>query len=164
MTYADVGSTRDGCHRHGYHNDRYSSTLGPASLFDRAVDGLRHWKEHTAAGIVVVPGNEVSVGATHINMARVFPFWVLAPVRIVYVVDEQDRFGWAYGTLPGHPAEGEQLFVLKRVAETTEFEIRAFSRPVEVLPRTVGPVTRLVQAGVTRRYLAGLKEYAGRRG
>ena len=28
---------------------------------------------------------------------------VRAPCRVVYVVDEPDRRGFAYGTLPGHP-------------------------------------------------------------
>ena len=34
-----------------------------------------------------------------------------APCRVVYVIDEPDIRGFAYGTLPGHPESGEERFV-----------------------------------------------------
>ena len=38
---------------------------------------------------------------------------VQAPCRVVYVVDEPDRRGFAYGTLPGHAESGEELFLVR---------------------------------------------------
>ena len=40
------------------------------------------------------------------------------PCRVVYVVDEPDRRGFAYGTLPGHPESGEELFLVRYDPDT----------------------------------------------
>jgi uncharacterized protein (UPF0548 family) len=43
---------------------------------------------------------------------------------------DPDRYGFAYGTLPAHPEEGEELFLVTRGGDdTVRFEITAFSRP-----------------------------------
>jgi uncharacterized protein (UPF0548 family) len=34
------------------------------------------------------------------------------PCRVVYTVSEADRQDFAYGTLPGHPEQGEEAFVV----------------------------------------------------
>ena len=34
--------------------------------------------------------------------------------RVASVVDEPNRFGFAYGTLPIHPEQGEQSFIVER--------------------------------------------------
>jgi uncharacterized protein (UPF0548 family) len=36
------------------------------------------------------------------------PVHVKAPCRLVYVTDEVNRFGFAYGTLPGHPEQAKR--------------------------------------------------------
>jgi Domain of unknown function (DUF1990) len=68
------------------------------------------------------------------------PFLALvAPCRIVSVVDEVTRWGFAYGTLPGHPEQGEEVFVVSIAPdETVRFEIVAFSRPADLLVRLSG--------------------------
>jgi uncharacterized protein (UPF0548 family) len=43
-----------------------------------------------------------------------------APCRIVYVIDEPDRRGFAYGTLPGHPERGEEAFIISRRPATRQ--------------------------------------------
>ncbi len=40
--------------------------------------------------------------------------WVTVACWVVYVVDEPERFGFAYGTLPHHVIEGEESFVVER--------------------------------------------------
>jgi len=160
FSYGDVGGTAERQLPSGYTHDRYHLTLGPASRFDAAADGLRHWRAHLGAGVRVEPTDPVATGATYLNIKRVGPMHVLAPVRIVYVVDEPHRFGWAYGTLPGHPEEGEERFVVTRTEEgVTDFDITAFSRPAELLARLLGPVTRVMQKSTTRGYLRGLEQY-----
>jgi hypothetical protein len=53
-----------------------------------------------------------------------------APCRVVYVIDEPRRRGFAYGTLPGHPESGEEAFVLEQRDDgTIASNIIAFSRP-----------------------------------
>ncbi len=42
------------------------------------------------------------------------PLALRSPVRVVQVIDEADRRGFADGTLPGHPESGREAFVLQR--------------------------------------------------
>lgn len=75
------------------------------------------------------------------------------PARVVYVVDEPRRRGFAYGTLPGHPERGEEAFVVERLADDSVWlVIRAFSRPAGPLVRIGSPLARLLQATFTARY------------
>ncbi|TPX04783.1 DUF1990 domain-containing protein [Schumannella luteola] len=82
-------------------------------------------------------------------------FWPRAfPVRVVYVVDEPERRGAAFGTLPGHPLEGEELFAVERGDDDSVwFVVRIFSKPATGFWRAVLPALRLVQAMLVRRYL-----------
>ena len=59
----------------------------------------------------VFPGaQEILTGAT-VVVTLGTPIVALAvPCRIVSVIDGQTRWGFAYGTLPGHPEQGEEAF------------------------------------------------------
>ena len=79
------------------------------------------------------------------------------PVRVIYVVDEPRRRGFAYGTLPGHPEDGEESWVVEqRDDESVWITVRAFSRPATRWWWAVYPVLRLFQEYYTRRYLRAL--------
>ena len=80
-----------------------------------------------------------------------------APLRVVYVVDEPRRRGFAYGTLPGHPERGEESFVVEhREDDSVWLTVRAFSRPAHPALWLGYPVLRIAQATATARYLAAL--------
>ena len=71
---------------------------------------LLGWQAHLRAGLCVSasaatvgPGTVVVLGAGA-GAAR-----VSAPCRVVYLVAEPGRAGFAYGTLPGHPERGEEV-------------------------------------------------------
>jgi uncharacterized protein (UPF0548 family) len=98
----------------------------------------------------------VTEGATVLLGIGVGPLVMVAPCRVVAVIDEEDRFGFAYGTLPGHPERGEELFAIEREEGGSTFRINAFSRPDQVLVRLGGPVARRMQTRVTNRYLGAL--------
>jgi uncharacterized protein (UPF0548 family) len=90
---------------------------------------------------------------------RLGPVIVLAPGRVVSVIDEARRQGFAYGTLPGHPERGEESFAVSLLDDgTVEFVLIAFSRPAVWWSRAGAPATRWVQQRVTARYLAALKQ------
>ena len=75
------------------------------------------------------------------------------PARVVYVIDEPDRKGFAYGTLPGHPERGEESFVVERRADDSVWLIiRSFSRPSSGFFWAVYPALRMMQAYFTARY------------
>jgi uncharacterized protein (UPF0548 family) len=88
------------------------------------------------------------------------PLYVAAPCQLVYVTDEADRFGFAYGSLPGHPERGEEAFHIRRDADgAVMFDIVVFSRPADLLARIGSPIARAVQRRVTKGYLEGVREF-----
>jgi uncharacterized protein (UPF0548 family) len=86
---------------------------------------------------------------------------MIIPCRVIYTIEEADRRGFAYGTLPGHPEQGEDAFiVLMTDTGQVRIEVRAFSRPASLLARSGGPVTRMVQQYATDRYLNAIRDLA----
>jgi uncharacterized protein (UPF0548 family) len=82
---------------------------------------------------------------------------VHAPVRVVSVIDEPDRKGFAYGTLAGHPESGEESWIVERTADGSVWlNIRQFSRPSSWKWRLVAPLLRRQQRAMTERYLTAL--------
>lgn len=99
----------------------------------------------------------VAPGDTAIMHIPFGPFRVSAPVRVVYVVDEPARKGFAYGTLEGHPEAGEESWVVDRRDDGSVWmTVRAFSRPSSARWWMVYPVLRISQEIYTRRYLRAL--------
>jgi len=82
---------------------------------------------------------------------------VAAPCRIVGVVDEPNRWGFAYGTLPGHPEQGEESFVVSIDDDEVTFTITAFSRAGNRIVEFAGPIGRAMQRVGTRGYVKALK-------
>jgi uncharacterized protein (UPF0548 family) len=160
LTYAEVGATR-GDLPEGYQHLVRSAWLGTGpETFDRAVRALMTWEVQRRAGVAVL-GAPASVTEGASATLRIGPrlLGVRAPVRVVHVIDEPGRKGFAYGTLPGHPESGEESFVVEQWPDgAVTIEIRAFSRPASLLARLGGPATRAVQRHVTERYLAALRE------
>ena len=77
---------------------------------------------------------------------------------IVAVVDEPDRFGFAYGTLPVHPERGEEAFLVVRDdAGNVRFDVEGVSRPSLRFGRALGPIADRLQHRAVRRYLSAMK-------
>lgn len=154
--YPSVGGTaQDECPA-GFRPDHLATDLGPDSegRFQRARLAVQEWRPQRGAGIRVFPGEPVADAAAFV---LVLPLPVagcaVAPGRVVYVVDEADRSGFAYGTLSGHIERGEEAFMVRRDAGRVRFEVTAFSRVVDPLARLGGPVTRAVQVKTLKTYL-----------
>ncbi len=156
FTYAEVGGTR-GELPSGYHHLRESRLIGKGlSTFDAAAERLLSWEMHRRAGLgVAASAPRAAEGVT--VLLRLGP--LRAPCRVVWVVDEPGRRGFAYGTTAGHPEIGEESFVVEHDPRTDEVHARivAFSRPGHWLIRLGGPVNRMAQSAITRRYLRALE-------
>jgi uncharacterized protein (UPF0548 family) len=159
LTYAEVGASRDEQLPSGYHHVRMSERIGGADVFERAVTGLRTWAVQEGAGLRVYPSDPVEPDATIIAVTSVGPMQVVVACRVVAVFKSPDSFGFAYGTLSGHPECGEESFVVERRDGATFFTVSAFSKPVDPLARLAGPIGRVVQRRVTRRYIEALRRY-----
>ena len=154
FTYAEVGHTRDRLPS-DFHQFQHLTELGSGrERFEEARQALFGWDMHRRAGLTVRSSTEhVAEESVAVLRLGVGVLGVDAPVRVVYVVDEPDRQGFAYGTLPGHPERGEESFILELRDDTVTFTITAFSRPATLLFRVAGPISRFVQSRVTTRYL-----------
>jgi uncharacterized protein (UPF0548 family) len=110
---------------------------------------------HTGAGLrVAASADRVAVGG--VVRCRLGPLPI--PCRVVWVVDEPDRVGFGYGTLPGHPETGEEAFVVSRdPAGVVTLTVTAYSRPGLLLTRLAGPVGRWGQRLMIRRYARALR-------
>ena len=143
-------------------HDNYEAGLGIGrTVFQRASRGLQTWRGHQVPEVDVLPHDTpVEPGATVV----VTPWLaVAAPCRIVAVLDEPKRWGFAYGTLPGHPEQGEEAFVVSiGDDEAVRFRITAFSRPGERITRLAGPVGRAVQTAGTNGYLKALQRFVNK--
>lgn len=159
LTYADHGATRAAAPP-GYHAvDRRDRIGRGADTFRRASAALNGWQMHRGVGSVLATTTPTAEVGSVIVMRFGPPiFGVVAPCRVVYTVDEPDRRGFAYGTLPGHPERGEEAFLVELGGDgEVYFTIRAFSRPATVLARAGGPLTRVIQKLVTDRYVRVLR-------
>jgi uncharacterized protein (UPF0548 family) len=155
LTYDEVGATVVGPLPGGYHHlDRVTVVGHGREVFEWAAAYLMGWAVQRRAGLRVTASAAVAEpGAVAVLRLGPGPLALRAPVRVVHVVDEPDRRGFAYGTLRGHPESGEELFVLEHAADgEVTLRITAFSTPRSWLARASGPVGRLVQRWITRRY------------
>jgi uncharacterized protein (UPF0548 family) len=153
LTYPEVGASTAATLPAGYHTVRRVRPLR-AEQFASTADDLLNWRIHERAGLSVCAAGPVAPDAVVRLGFGVGPVRVPAMCRVVDVVSEPDRVGFAYGTLPGHPVSGEEAFFVLRTGDQCEFRITAFSRPTTLLARASGPVGRAVQRRVTDRYLA----------
>lgn len=155
LTYHEVGATA-GALPDGYHHVHASAVIGRGRRrFDEAADRVMRWGMLRGAGVGVEATSEVAAVGSEV-LVGLGP--VRAPCRVVYVIDEADRRGFAYGTLPGHPESGEELFSVRYHPATDEVlaEVVAFSRHATWWSRLGSPITSLAQRVVTKRYLSAV--------
>jgi uncharacterized protein (UPF0548 family) len=155
-SYPEVGGTRQDQLPPGYRADRFGTVAGRGrDRFDEVAELLMSWQVHLRAGLAMqVSDDRVSEGAVLMATLRLGPFPIRTRCRVVYLIEEDNRRGFAYGTLPGHPERGEEQFLVESTDDqTVRFRLTAFSRSATPLARLGGPVSRRIQVGVNRRYL-----------
>ena len=152
FTYPEVGATA-GPPPPGYRHLGFVAQVGAGhQRYEEAADAVMHWGMQRGAGLRVEASSDtVEVGAVvMVKMA-----FLKAPCRVVYVIDEPDIRGFAYGTLPGHPECGEERFVVRRDPTTSAVfaEVSSFSRPATWWSKAAGPVVSVAQRVIAKRYL-----------
>jgi uncharacterized protein (UPF0548 family) len=161
FSYEAVGATRAGRTPDGFDRDHNRELLGTgAPVFAAACAALRAWTMFAPPlawieprGITIAPGEVVGV------VVHALGLWWLNATRIVYLIDEPRRFGFAYGTLPGHVERGEERFSVEWLDDDTVwYDLKAFSRPGYWGARLAKPFTRRLQRRFARLSKAAMRE------
>src|SRR4051812_39866456 len=138
-------------------HNRIELGRGPAT-FERARTALRAWAMMRLGWFEVwPPGAPIAAGATVALLARRYGVWSLFACRIVRVIEPQphgpvEECGFGYATLPGHPLEGQEQFLVVRDRrdDSVWYDLRAVSRPSSLPARLAYPIIRRAQ----RRFAA----------
>lgn len=151
FTYSAVGATAK-MPPIGYVVDHTRIKLGEGeAVFHSAKAALQRWEQfHLGWVEASSPDTPIKTGEVVAVMGRAIGLWWLNSARIVYVVDESgpiSKFGFAYGTLPGHVESGEERFLIEwdRGDDAVWFDVLAFSRPNHFLTRLGYPAVRRKQ-------------------
>jgi uncharacterized protein (UPF0548 family) len=162
LSYPAIGATGDDAFPHGvpagFRATTRSARIGDGDArWEFARREVMAWGVKTRSGFRVRANGAMRAGDDATLLLGWGRLSVREPVRVVYLVDEPRRCGFAYGTLPGHPLRGEELFLLERRDDDSVWlVIRAFSRPARPLWWVLSPALRLLQVVFTRRYLRAL--------
>jgi uncharacterized protein (UPF0548 family) len=158
LTYAEVGATRHRPLPPGYRHLHYETDLGRVD-FDAAAEALLSFAAFRAAGERIEASTpRAAVGGLVISRIGFGPLRLRVPCRLVWVERTADRAGFAYGTLPGHPARGEESFVVTRDEGGVSFAVTSFSVPAHWAMAALGPVAPLLQAAYARRRARALRK------
>lgn len=159
LTYGHVGSTLDASRRLGLpvrQEERRHIGSGQVG-FEAAKAALRAWSPQRAVGASINPPRiRPDLGETVVLGLGIGPVRLSVPTRVVAVVDESDRYGYAYGTLPGHPECGEELFLIERMSDdrvvcTIRVDAKVADE-IRILTFLIKPMQRIA----LRRYLSAV--------
>ncbi len=160
FSYSAMGGTQGGAPE-GYNVDHNRLLIGHGQKqFKAARAAIDDWKMFDLDWIELFPnrpplqaGSAVAVVVHHLG------FWSVNISRVIYVIDEESRYGFAYGTLPCHSEEGEERFLVEHDKATDEvwYDLYALSKPRHPLARIGYPIARHLQKRFARESLAAMK-------
>ncbi|MGA6203227.1 DUF1990 family protein [Nocardia testacea] len=160
FTYSEIGATR-GELPPGYRHLRVRRPIAAGEAeFRRLGAALLRYRIQRGLGILREAGTPVAEPGTAVTVRLgIGRFGLRAPCRVVYVLDGPDRIGFAYGTLPGHPMSGEELFAVEydEGSGVVYGVVTAFSRPASRYMRLGGPLAVPAQRAAATAYLAVLR-------
>ena len=163
FSYAEVGATKNDLPQQlskQYKVDRYDGEIGKGTAcFQEAKLALQKWS-HFDLGWLHIQAPAPCVDLVVPVVVRVFGIWTLNYCKVVYVIDEQDKWGFAYGTLSAHGEMGEERFMLYHnpANDVVSYEIVAFSKPQHWLAKVGYPLTRRLQRRFGRDSVAAIQK------
>lgn len=156
FSYAAVGASRTQPPA-GFTIDHNRIQLGAGpAVFAQAVAALRRWEMFRLGWVQLCwPAAPLAVGTSVGVLAHTFGLWSLNACRIVYLVEHAgpiQRYGFAYGTLPGHVERGEERFTVEwhHDNDSVWYDLLAFSQPNHVFAIIGYPLVRALQKRFAR--------------
>jgi uncharacterized protein (UPF0548 family) len=155
FSYDEIGRTNNataglsGHLNYPYTIDHNRIVIGTGDAsWEKAKEAVRRWKMFDIAWVELCwPETQIEVGREVAILVFHLGVYSLNAARIVYVIDEPGRFGFAYGTLTDHGESGEERFLVELDPESGDvfYDLLAFSRPGHVLAYLGYPFARLLQ-------------------
>ena len=148
LSYREVGATRD-VPPADFTVDHNRIKIGHgAADFEAACQAIRNWKMFDLGWVELFrTDTPIEVGRNVAILVNHLGFWSLSSARIVYTIEEEFRYGFAYGTLTEHAEIGEERFSVEFDAITGEvwYDLLAFSRPAALLAKLGYSISRYYQ-------------------
>lgn len=180
LNYPQLGLTRllaleatgSGIWPYGFgHVDTQIRVSTGDAAFRKLTEGIMTWQIQRRSGLRVSAPPRAVVGARVTSGFGVGKLRLPVPCEVVWALEpivvvradgtEAELSGFGYGTLPGHPALGEEAFVAMKTSDGgVYFRLLAFSKPAGLVFKLGSPVTRLTQRNVTKSYLQAARSLA----
>ncbi len=145
-TYPEIGASATET-LSNYDNDYNHTIIGQGEqTWQNAKQALRDWAHFPSGWTKIYPIAPLKKDEVVVVMIHLWGIWWKNSSRIVYTWDEPNKFGFAYGTLPGHFEAGEEVFWVEKNDEgEVSYHIRAFSKPRFWMARLGYPIARMYQ-------------------
>ena len=138
----------------GYVVDRHRTQIGQgAAAFEAAKAAMRQWRHFDLGWVRVAnPEAQIQPGQIVIVEAHALGLWSLNCSRILYVIDEPERFGFGYGTTAQHVERGEERFLLEYhpASGALYYDLLAVSKPAHWMAQLAYLYTRSRQRKFAR--------------
>jgi len=123
----------------GYVRDHSRSEIGRgAAAFEAAKRAMRRWEQFNLGWVRIAnPEAPIEADETIVMESHTLGLWTVNFTRILYMIDEPQRFGFGYGTTTMHVERGEERFLLEfyPVSGAVEYDLLAVSQPAHWLAR-----------------------------
>jgi len=163
FNYQEIGFTQHQMPE-GYAHDYYHISLGKGDLiWQKAKTALSSWQHFPFSFTKIYPETTpIKTDETVVVMIHILGLWWRNSTKIVYSINENNRFGFAYGTLTEHAEQGEEAFWIEMDKdEQVTYHIKAFSKPKFWMARLAYPLTRMYQRKFARASLTQMKNICG---
>lgn len=143
----------------GFRRSETTAVVGYGdAAWESAAEAVLRWEVKTQSGFSVDLVGVVQEGQRVNVKVKVLAFTVVEPVEVVEVVRLPKLSGFSYRTLPGHPVNGEEAFIVHRNGDEVVLTVRSLTRAAKQQPwRSLFPVLLIAQQFVRRRYRRALQ-------
>lgn len=165
FSYSEIGRSKTDFVA-GFDNDYNKIFLGTGNaVWENAKKALQTWQQFPENWTKIHPNTALlKKGETVAVLFHLFGIWWLNSAKIVYTLADENRFGFAYGTLPGHVECGEECFwITKENDGRIYYHIRAFSRPRFWMAKIGYPLARWHQRKFVRQSMQRMYQLANQK-